>query len=113
VEIVTADVADAGAMRAAAAGMDAIVHLAANPVDAPFDVILQPNIVGTQRVFEAALATGVPRSSTRRATMSWLGWEPQDDAEAFASEVEEEPAGITRELDGGPYVGRLQHPKYD
>ena len=45
--------------------------------------------------------------------LSWLGWEPRDDAEAFASEVEDEPPGLTRELDGGPYVGRLQHPKYD
>lgn len=218
-EIVSADVADVEAIRAAAEGMDAIVHLAANPVDAPFDVILSPNIVGTQRVFEAALDAGVPRvvyasshhaagfwprshpmrvsdpvrpdshygvskvfgeavarlchdkhglkvaclriqSWTERPTdsrhlgswlsprdgvelvdrclvapglgyaviwgvsantrgwlvqedLGWLGWEPRDDAEAFASEVSPEPPGLTAELDGGPYVGRLQHPKYD
>lgn len=218
-EVVTADVTDADAMRAAADGVDAIVHLAANPADAPFDVILSPNIVGTQCVFEAALAAGVPRvvyasshhaagfwprshrmrvtdpvrpdshygvskvfgeavarlchdkhglrvaclriqSWTDRPTdtrhlgswlsprdgvelvhrclvspelafaviwgvsantrgwlvqedLAWLGWEPRDDAEAFASEVEPEPDGLTRELDGGPFVGRLQHPRYD
>ena len=218
-EVVTADVADGAAVAEAPAGVDAIVHLAANPVDAPFDVLLEPNIVGTQRVFEAALAAGVPRvvyasshhaagfwprshpmrvtdpvrpdshygvskvfgeavarlchdkhglqvaclriqSWTERPTdsrhlgswlsprdgvelvdrclsapglgfaviwgvsantrgwlvqedLAWLGWEPVDDAEAFAAEVEDEPAGLTAELDGGPYVGRLQHPRYD
>ena len=73
-EVVTASVADAAAMRAAAEGMDAIVHLAANPVDAPFDVILEPNIVGTQRVFEAAVAAGVPRvvyASSHHAAGFW------------------------------------------
>jgi uronate dehydrogenase len=45
--------------------------------------------------------------------LSWLGWTPQDDAEAYAGEVEPEPPGLTEELDGGPYVGRLQDPKYD
>ena len=45
-EIVTAGVTDGQAMRAAAEGMDAIVHLAANPIDTPLDVILEPNIVG-------------------------------------------------------------------
>jgi uronate dehydrogenase len=149
-ELVTASVADAEAMHAAAADMDAIVHLAANPVDAPFDVILEPNIVGTQRVFEAAVAAGVPRvvyasshhaagfwprSHPMRVTdpvrpdshygsantrgwlvqedLSWLGWEPRDDAEAYADEVEPEPPGLAQELDGGPYVARLNDPRYD
>jgi hypothetical protein len=44
--------------------------------------------------------------------LAWLGWTPVDDAEAFAREVEPEPEGLTAELDGGPYVGRLHHPKY-
>jgi hypothetical protein len=45
--------------------------------------------------------------------LSWLGWEPQDDAEAYADEIEPEPPGITAELDGGPYVARLNDPRYD
>ena len=218
-EIVTASVADGAAMRAAAEGMDAIVHLAAKPTDVPFDVLLEPNIVGTQRVFEAAVAAGVPRvvyasshhtagfwprshrmrvtdpvrpdshygvskvfgeavgrlhhdkhglqvaclriqSWTAKPTdtrhlaswlsprdgvelvhrclvadglgfaviwgvsantrswlvqedLGWLGWEPQDDGEAFADDVEPEPPGIGAELDGGPYAARLQDPRYD
>ena len=67
-EVVTASVADGAAMREAAEGMDAIVHLAANPVDAPFDVILEPNIVGTQRVFEASRACGSSPGPTARPT---------------------------------------------
>jgi hypothetical protein len=35
------------------------------------------------------------------------------DAIVHLAEVEPEPDGLTRELDGGPYVGRLQHPRYD
>ena len=78
-EVLTADVTDAAAMCAAAEGMDAVVHLAANPVDAPFDVILEPNIVGTQRVFEAALAAGVPRvvyASSHHAAGFWPRSQP-------------------------------------
>jgi len=45
--------------------------------------------------------------------LSWLGWEPQDDAEAYADEVEPEPPGLGEELDGGPYVARLQAQKYN
>jgi hypothetical protein len=35
------------------------------------------------------------------------------DAIVHLAEVEPEPDGLTRELDGGPYAGRLQHPRYD
>jgi hypothetical protein len=35
------------------------------------------------------------------------------DAIVHLAGVEPEPDGLTRELDGGPYVGRLQHPRYD
>jgi uronate dehydrogenase len=60
-EVVRADVTDDAALDAAMAGMDAVVHLAATPIDAPFDAILAPNIVGTQRVFDAARDAGVRR----------------------------------------------------
>jgi hypothetical protein len=42
-----------------------------------------------------------------------MRWEPQDDAEAYAGEVEPEPPGLAQELDGGPYVARLNDPRYD
>ena len=70
-EVVVADLADAEAVRAAAAGVDAIVHLAAIPSEAPFADILEANVRGTQHVFEAARREGVPRvvfASTNHVT---------------------------------------------
>ncbi|MFO1149981.1 MAG: NAD(P)-dependent oxidoreductase [Alsobacter sp.] len=55
------DVADMAAVKAAMAGMDAVIHLAAQPVEAPFEVILQSNLVGTWNVYEAARLEGVGR----------------------------------------------------
>jgi len=109
--------------------MDAIVHLAANPVDAPFDDTrhlgswLSPRD-GVELVHRCLVAPGLGyaviwgvSANTRgwlvQEDLSWLGGEPRDDAETYAAEVEPEPDGLTRELDGGPYVGRLQHPRYD
>ncbi len=61
VDAVVADVADAGAVRAAVAGMDAVVHLAAQPVDAPFSDLVGPNVVGLYNVFDACQETSVKR----------------------------------------------------
>ena len=58
---VVADIADAGAVRRAAEGMDAVVHLAAIATEAPFDEILDVNIEGTFHVFDAARRAGVAR----------------------------------------------------
>lgn len=56
-ESVVADIADHQAVRDAAEGMDAIVHLAATPDDAPFlEKLLQPNVVGLFNVMDAARA---------------------------------------------------------
>jgi uronate dehydrogenase len=56
------DVTDADAVRAAACGIDAIIHLGATPDVADFVTDLVPNnIVGTYNVFEAARLAGVGR----------------------------------------------------
>ncbi|MEA2310272.1 MAG: uronate dehydrogenase [Solirubrobacteraceae bacterium] len=60
-EIVTADIGDEDALVAAMEGVDAVVHLAGIPVDAPFDAIATANLIGTQRVFDAARRAGVGR----------------------------------------------------
>ncbi|KRV49278.1 NAD-dependent dehydratase [Wenjunlia vitaminophila] len=60
-DAVTADLLDEGALRAAVRGVDAVVHLAGIATEAPFDQILQANIVGTHRLFEAVRAEGVRR----------------------------------------------------
>lgn len=62
-ESMVGDITDAQAMQAAAAGMDAMVHLAANP-DENDDFLtghLQPNIVGLYQAVEAARLQKVER----------------------------------------------------
>ncbi len=58
---VVADIDDAAAIERAMAGMDAVVHLAGIPTEAPFADILRANIDGTYQVFDAARRAGVPR----------------------------------------------------
>ena len=41
--------------------MDAVVHLAAQPVDAPFSELVGPNVVGLYNVFDAAGTEGCKR----------------------------------------------------
>ena len=56
------DVTDLEACRAAFAGADAVVHLAADPSpDATFDELLAPNLVGVHVVARAAADAGVRR----------------------------------------------------
>lgn len=54
---IVADVTDATAVRTAMAGMDAVVHLAQNAGEAPFEEIL-PSMDGTFQVFDAARREG-------------------------------------------------------
>ncbi|MGY5126398.1 NAD-dependent epimerase/dehydratase family protein [Streptomyces nigrescens] len=60
-DAITAELADAEALRAAVHGVDAIVHLAGISLEAPFEKILRANIEGTYRLYEAARAAGVRR----------------------------------------------------
>lgn len=60
-EVMLGDVADLSVARRAIAGCDACVHLAAIPVEAPFDQILHANIQGTWALFEAARLEGCKR----------------------------------------------------
>jgi uronate dehydrogenase len=56
-----ADLADRRAVERAVAGVEAVIHLGGVPVEAPFDELLGPNLVGTFNVFEAARRAGVRR----------------------------------------------------
>jgi uronate dehydrogenase len=60
-ESVTASVTDLGAMTAACAGVDAVIHLAAISAEAAWEHIAAVNIGGTYTAFEAARRAGVPR----------------------------------------------------
>jgi uronate dehydrogenase len=68
---VRADLTDREAVRRAAEGVDAVIHLGAVPTEAPFDELVGPNLVGTFNVFEAARRGAVPRvvfASSNHAT---------------------------------------------
>lgn len=61
IEVITADLADRDALRAAVEGVDAILHLAGISLESTFDDILRANIQGTYHLYEAARAAGVRR----------------------------------------------------
>jgi uronate dehydrogenase len=58
---VIADIADTPAVLAACEGMEAIVHLAATPDQAPFLELVSPNVVGVFNVLDGARQQGVGR----------------------------------------------------
>lgn len=62
VEHYVGNLADRAAVRAAMAGMDTLIHLAAYRNDADFmRVLLEPNVIGLYEVCEAARLAGVER----------------------------------------------------
>lgn len=61
-EWIVADLADFAALRQAATGVDAVIHLAATPADADFfEHLLPNNIIGTFNLFRAVTEAGVKR----------------------------------------------------
>src|SRR5215470_14969833 len=60
-EITPLDVTDAAAVIAACHGVDAIVHLAGVPGEAPFPTVNAVNVGGTHNILEGAVAAGVRR----------------------------------------------------
>ena len=62
VQCCQADIADLGAIRPAFQGADVVLHLAAVArSEAPWEEVLEHNVIGTYNVFEAARAAGVKR----------------------------------------------------
>jgi len=60
-DAVVGDITDRDAVSSATLGMDAVIHLAAIPTDAPLDALLGPNVLGTHHVLEAASEHGARR----------------------------------------------------
>jgi uronate dehydrogenase len=60
-EIVPCDLADAPAVDRLLEGVDAVVHMGGQSVEAPWDVIVASNIVGMINLYEAARKAGTDR----------------------------------------------------
>lgn len=61
-EVVIGSITDLSQMTKVSEGVEAVVHMAANPRDdAAFEEVLEPNIVGAYTVFEACRRAGVGR----------------------------------------------------
>ncbi len=61
-EVVSADITDYDSILEAMKGIDAVVHLAADPrVQSPWDSILKLNLIGTYNIFEAARRSGTKK----------------------------------------------------
>lgn len=73
-DAIAGDVADAGAVAAAMRGVDALVHLAAQPHDRPFVELLGPNVVGLYNVMDAARAQAVKRVVLASSMMVVAPW---------------------------------------
>jgi uronate dehydrogenase len=58
---VVGDVTSPADLDAAMAGVQAVVHMAGQPTEAPWDVVREANIEGTFQLFEAARRNGVRR----------------------------------------------------
>ena len=58
---IAADLADASAIERAATGVDGILHFGGQAAEAPWETILNANIVGTYNLFEAARKEKVRR----------------------------------------------------
>jgi uronate dehydrogenase len=60
-EAVTCDITDIAAIQRAMEGIEGVLHLAAISDEAPWEPILQTNIIGTYNLYEAARRQGVER----------------------------------------------------
>jgi len=70
-----ADLADAEAISSAVEGMEAVLHIGAVPdPGAPFNDILQSNVVGTYNVLEACRQAGIKRLVYASSIMASMGY---------------------------------------
>lgn len=60
-EVIQASIEDFDSVRSASDGVDAVVHLAGIPKEAPFHEIVQVNVQGTYNILESARLNGVRR----------------------------------------------------
>jgi uronate dehydrogenase len=109
-ELLAGDIRHAATLARAMADVDAVVHLAGIPTEAPFADLLETNIAGTYEVFEAARRAGVRRvvfASSNHA----VGFTPR--SELAGIDVPPRPDtyyGVTKVF--GEALGRLYVDRY-
>ena len=74
VDTVQADIADLDAIRPAFEGQDVVVHLAGWPEEAPWDKLLNPNVIGVYNMYEASRQAGVKRVVFGSSGATVAGW---------------------------------------
>lgn len=104
-DAITADIRDPAALAAAMVEVDAVVHLAGIPTEAPFADILSSNIEGTHQVFEAARQAGVRRMVFPSSNHA-VGFTPRVDSLGVATEPRPDSYyGVSKLF--GEVLGRL------
>jgi uronate dehydrogenase len=109
-EVVSGDIRSLEDARRAAAGCDAIVHLAAIAEEAPFEPILDVNIRGTYNIFEAAHLEGC-RRLVFASSNHVIGFHPV--GETLTPEAAIRPDGyygVSKAF--GEALGRLYHDRH-
>ena len=85
VETVRADIADLEQIQPAFENVDTVVHLAAVArMGAPWEDLLQANVIGTYNVFEAARQAGVRRVVYASSGATISGWEREEPYSALS-----------------------------
>ena len=97
-----ADIGELEDIKAAFAGIDTVVHLAAHLGDEPWESLLRANLVGTYNIYEAARLAGVKRvvfASSGSTIRGYEGMAPYDAiAEGRYEDAPEQWPMITHEM---------------
>lgn len=93
-----ADLSDYDSMRRAVDGMDVVVQMAAEPNEAaPFEKILNSNVVGAYNVFEACCDAGVGRVVYASSVMASWGYQADEPYRAIREgRLDDVPADFHR-----------------
>jgi uronate dehydrogenase len=110
-EAIQGTITDADALTGACANVEAVIHLAAIPFEAPWEQIAEVNIHGTYAVFEAARRAGVSRvvfASSNHA----VGFTPRAEFPAadYAFPAPDTYYGVSKVA--GEALGALYHHRY-
>ena len=112
-DVVTGDIRSYNDVRAAVDGIDTIWHLAGEPsVPAPWESVLENNIIGTRHVLEAARQAGV-RRIVFASTNHVMGMYDRDGAWPVYNDLPQRPDslyGVSKAF--GEDLGRYYHDAY-